>query len=173
MPTLTTLTHQQSPIDAEVRDTDLSSLSNLNNDSGLVFILSATTTQGVCSIVLQHAFSPQLLTSSDNTHSQGSVSLKVMGGSNQRSLECIVDAQACERKPRFIDLYIILEIWITRTARDHQKSLSYEKFELRVMLPLCFSHVDTVATRFLSSVLHYLGKLSKTCAIFFSCEKKS
>ena len=52
------------------------------------------------------------------------------------------------------------ETWITQTAGDHQKSLSYEKFELRVMLSLCFIHVATVASPFCSSVFHFLAKLS-------------
>ena len=64
------------------------------------------------------------------------------------------------------------ETWITRTAGDHQKSLSYGRFESLVMLPLCFSHVATVASPFCSSVFYFLAKLSKICEIFFSCEKK-
>ena len=64
------------------------------------------------------------------------------------------------------------EVWITRTAGDHQKSLSYEKFELGVMLSLCFSHDPTIASPLRSSVFHFLAELSKICEIFFSCEKK-
>ena len=41
------------------------------------------------------------------------------------------------------------------------------------MLSLCFSHVATVASPFCSSVFHFLAKLSKTCEIFFSLEKKT
>jgi len=41
------------------------------------------------------------------------------------------------------------------------------------MLSLCFSHVATVAGPFCSSVFHFLVKLSKSCEIFFSCEKKT
>ena len=62
------------------------------------------------------------------------------------------------------------ETWITRTAGDHQKTLSYAKFELWAMLSLCFSHVVTVASPFRSSVFHFLAKI---CEIFFSCEKKN
>jgi len=43
----------------------------------------------------------------------------------------------------WVNLYS--ETWITRTAGDHQ-SLSYEKFELRVMLSLSFTHVATKAS---------------------------
>ena len=64
------------------------------------------------------------------------------------------------------------ETGITRTAGDHQK-LSYEKFELWVMLSLCFSHLATAASPFHSSVFHFLAKLSKICEIFFSYEKKN
>jgi len=53
------------------------------------------------------------------------------------------------------------------------KNLSYEKFELWVMLSLCFSHVATIASPFGSSVFPFLAKLSKICEIFFSCEKKT
>jgi len=38
---------------------------------------------------------------------------------------------------------IYSETWIPWTAGDHKKSLSYEKFELWVMLSLCISHVAT------------------------------
>jgi len=65
------------------------------------------------------------------------------------------------------------ETWIARTAEDHQKSLSYENFELSVMLSLCFSHVATIASPFHSSVFHFLAKLSKICEIFFLCAKKT
>ena len=41
------------------------------------------------------------------------------------------------------------------------------------MLSLCFSHVATVASPFRSSVFHFSAKLSETCDIFFSCEKKT
>ena len=68
---------------------------------------------------------------------------------------------------------IYSETWITRTAGATKKSLSYEKFELWVMLSLCYSHVATVASPFRSSVFHFLAKLSKICEIFFSCEKKT
>jgi len=50
-----------------------------------------------------------------------------------------------------MDNTIYSETWITRTAGDHQKSLSYEKFELWVMLSLFFSHVATVASPFRSN----------------------
>jgi len=65
-----------------------------------------------------------------------------------------------------------IKTWINRTAGDHQKSFSYEKFELCVMLSFCFSHAATVTSPFRSSVFHFLAKLSKICQIFFSCEKK-
>ena len=48
-----------------------------------------------------------------------------------------------------------------------------KKFELWVMLSLCFSHVATVASQFRSSIFHFLAKLSKICEIFFSCETKT
>ena len=48
-----------------------------------------------------------------------------------------------------------------------------KKFELWVMLFLCFSHEATVVSQFRSSVFHFLGKLHKICAIFSSCEKKT
>jgi len=53
------------------------------------------------------------------------------------------------------------ETWTTRTAEEHQKSLSNEKFELWVMLSLCFSHVAIVASPSHSSVFHFLVKLFK------------
>ena len=49
------------------------------------------------------------------------------------------------------------------------KNLSYEKFELWVMLSLCFSHVATGTSPFRSNVFHFLAKLSK---IFFACDRK-
>jgi len=52
-------------------------------------------------------------------------------------------------------------------------SLSYEKFELRVMLSLCFSHMANVASPFRFSVFHILAKLCKICEKFFQCEKKT
>ena len=58
-------------------------------------------------------------------------------------------------------------------CRGPPTSLSYEKFELWVILSLCFSHVATVASPFHSGVFHFLAKLSKICEIFFSCEKKT
>jgi len=53
------------------------------------------------------------------------------------------------------------------------KGLSYERFELWVMLSLCFNHVTTVASPFCSSVFHFLAKQFKICEIFFSCVKKT
>ena len=44
-----------------------------------------------------------------------------------------------------------------------------KRFELWVMLSLCFNHVATVAGPFRSSVFHFPAKLSKVCEIFFSC----
>jgi len=58
-------------------------------------------------------------------------------------------------------------------CRGPPKSLSYEKFELWIMLSLCFGHVPTVLSPFCSSVFHFLAKLSKICEIFFSYEKKT
>jgi len=57
-------------------------------------------------------------------------------------------------------------------CRGPQKSLSYEKFELWVMLSLRFSHVATVASPFRSSVFHFLVKISKICGIFFLVKRK-
>jgi len=51
--------------------------------------------------------------------------------------------------------------------------MRYEKFELRVMLSLCFSHVAIVESPFRSSVFHFLAKLIKICEIFVSCKKKT
>ena len=65
------------------------------------------------------------------------------------------------------------ETWITQTAGDHQKSLSYEKFDLWVMLSLCFSHVATVVSPFCSIVFHFPAKLSKIWEIFFSVWKEN
>jgi len=48
------------------------------------------------------------------------------------------------------------EIWLTRTAGNHQKN-----------------SVVIVASPFRFSVFHFLAKLSKICKIFFSCEKKT
>jgi len=48
------------------------------------------------------------------------------------------------------------ETWITWTAGNHKKGLSYDKFELWVMLFLCISHVATVASPFHSSAFHFL-----------------
>jgi len=62
------------------------------------------------------------------------------------------------------------ETWITQTAEDHQKSLSYEKFDLWVMVSLCFGHVATIASPFYTSVFHFKVKFSKICEIFLSCE---
>jgi len=64
------------------------------------------------------------------------------------------------------------EPWITRTAGDYKK--------VWVMLSLCFNqsyelcspYVTTVAGPLSSSVFHFLAKLSKSCEIFLSCEKK-
>jgi len=53
------------------------------------------------------------------------------------------------------------------------KKLSFERFELRVMLSLCLSHVATVVSPFWSSVFHFLAKLSKICEIFFLCATKT
>jgi len=39
------------------------------------------------------------------------------------------------------------------------------------MLSLCFNHVATIASPHRPSVFHFLAKLSKICAIFFSCGK--
>ena len=47
------------------------------------------------------------------------------------------------------------ETWITRTAGDHQKSLSYEKFVLVVMFSLCFSHVANIASPLSSLAFRY------------------
>jgi len=41
---------------------------------------------------------------------------------------------------------------------NNQKSLSYEKFHLWVMLSLCFSHGATVGTPFCSNVFNFLAK---------------
>jgi len=57
------------------------------------------------------------------------------------------------------------ETWITQGTT--------KKFELWVMLSLCFSHVATVASLFHSSVFHFLVKLSRICEIFFSRVRKT
>ena len=75
--------------------------------------------------------------------------------------------------PYMNDIVTYSETRITRTAQDYQKSLSYEKFELWVMLSLCFSHVGTVANPFHSSAFRSLAKLSKIWEIFFSYEQKN
>jgi len=75
----------------------------------------------------------------------------------------------------YMDYYqscIYSETWTSRTAGDHQKSLSYGKFELRIMFSFCFSHVTIVASPFHSGVFRFLTKLSKTCEIF-TFEKKT
>jgi len=63
------------------------------------------------------------------------------------------------------------ETWTLELLGTTKQSLRYERFELWVILPLCFSHVATVASPFRSSIFHFLAKRSKTCQIF-SCEKK-
>jgi len=80
----------------------------------------------------------------------------------------------------FVVTMVMIEItwWLqwnldNSNCRDNQKSLSYEKLELRVMLSLCFSHVATGASLLCSSVLHFLAKFSIICEIFISCEKKT
>jgi len=82
---------------------------------------------------------------------------------------------------KYLSCHIYSETWITRTAEVYQKSLSYEKFGLWVMLSVCFNqsyelcspYVATIASPLNSSVFHFLAKLSKICEIFFLCEKKT
>jgi len=58
-------------------------------------------------------------------------------------------------------------------CRGSPKSLSYEKFELWVILSLWFGHVATVASPLCSSVFHFLlANLYKIREIFFSYKKK-
>jgi len=86
------------------------------------------------------------------------------------------DLSSCEPSClslHYLGIALYSKTWITRTAGDHQKSLSYEKLELWFVLSLYISHVASVVSPFPSSVFHLLIELSKLCETSFSYEKKT